>query len=304
MEIVLHVGAHRTATSALQRHIATHRKALAAAETAYWGPKVTRGGLFRRMSGSLDNALPWEAQRAAGRVALRLEKLRQDGHRRLLVSDENMIGSLRTVLEDTCLYPGAGQRVAEFARGFRGHRLTVGLGIRSYPQWWASALAFRLPRGGPMPRAGLRERMVTQPRRWRHVVQEIARALPDARVAVWTHEALSNLPDRVLHDLTGIETATSRLPPTNASPAAGDLRRLMSDCGADFDGSMWRGDRFTPFAPHESRALRAQYDEDLAWLAAGADGLADYVDAPLAETDALTVEGRGSSDDGDYRNLA
>ena len=304
MHVVLHVGAHRTASTAFQSHLAGNRATLEAAGCAYWGPRVTRGGLFRRLSGGRDAILPWERDRAAGRVAQRVAKLERDGVSQLVVSDENMLGSLRATLEGTRLYPEAGRRIAAFATGFAGHRLTVALGIRDYACWWTSALAFRLPRGGVLPRDPVRECMVTQPRRWRHLVQEIARALPDARVVVWTCEALAGDPARILQDLVEIETTPGLLPARNARPGAADLRACLQAIGVDAAGFRWEDGEFRPFVPYETEALAAQYAEDLAWLAAGAGGLADFIDAPPAQTGARTDEGRGCSDDPRHRRLA
>ncbi len=304
MDVILHVGAHRTATTTFQHHIAANRPALRASRAAYWGPKVVRGGLFRTMSGGTDPILPWQAKRAARRAALRVEALRQDGIKRLIVSDENMLGNLRNVLEETLLYPGAGARIAEFSKGFQKHNLTVGLGIRCYSHWWTSALAFRLMRGGPLPRAGLRECMVTQPRRWRHIIEEIAGAVPNARLVVWTHEAMSSAPHLQLHALAGIVTDAVSLPVLNAAPRGADLRRFMADCGLNADEFAWPDNRFLPFEMHEADALRAQYQNDLTWLAEGAGGLAEYIDATPAEIGAQTVEGKGLSDDGEHRYLA
>jgi hypothetical protein len=148
--------------------------------------------------------------------------------------------------------------------------------------------------------------MVTQPRRWRHVVEQIARAVPEARVAVWTHEAMGAAPHHILEELAGVATPPVNLPILNAAPRAKALRDLLSTYDVDPDTFAWpvATDRFMPFEPHEADALRAQYQDDLTWLANGAGGLADYIDAPPAQTGAQIVEGRGLPDDGENRSLA
>lgn len=305
MDVTLHVGAHRTATTTFQRHLAANRDALRAADTMFWGPKVVRGGLFGSMSGGSGPLMPWQKGRAAKRVALRLESLRQDGAKRLILSDENMLGNLRDVLEDTLLYPAAESRIAGFAHAFQGHDLTIGIGIRCYSNWWPSALAFRLSRGGPLPRTDLRECMITQPRRWRHLVEQIARAVPNARLVVWTYEAMGGVPHRILQELMGVETSAHSLPILNASPRAKAMRDLLRNLDVDPDAFPWpANDRFMPFEPHEAEALRAQYQDDLTWLANGAEGLADYIDVTPTQNGAQTVEGKGSPDDGEDRYLA
>lgn len=304
MEVVLHVGAHRTATSALQHHMSYHRSAIAAEGAVYWGPKITRGGLFRGAIGGVEGVMAWQERRFSQRCKMRAEAVRQTGASHLVISDENMLGSLRGTLEDTRLYPDAGRRIAAYAHGFEDHHVTVALCLRDYADWWTSALAFSLMRGGPLPRTDLRENLVTQPHRWRRIVEEVARVLPDATVKVWTYEACAHLPHQLLHELTGVTTPHATAEPRNARPTAEALRDLMETCAIDPDAFHWPDGQFMPFAPFEVEALTAQYQEDLAWLAAGAGGFADYIDAPLAETEALTAHGRGSPDDGEYRQLA
>ena len=299
-----HIGAHRTASTALQQHLSLNRTDLAKAGVVYWGPKITRGGLFRGAIGGVEGVMAWQERRCAGRCTMRADAVRQTGANHLIISDENMIGSLRGALENTGLYPDAGRRIAVYANGFAKHRLTVALCVRDYADWWTSSLAFRLLRGGPLPRTDMREHLVTQPRRWRHLVEELARVLPDARIAVWTFEASANAPHRLTQELTGIATPPASTAPVNARPGTADLLELMDACGIDPATFHWPDGRFMPFAAHELDALRAQYHEDLSWLRAGAGGFADYIDAPLAQTEAPTALGRGYPDDGAHRHLA
>lgn len=304
MHVVLHVGAHRTATTALQHHMAEHRVELADAGVVYWGPKITRGGLFRGAIGGVEGVMAWQERRFAGRCRMRADAVRKTGASHLVISDENMLGSMRAALEHTRLYTDAGRRVAAYAHGFDRHTITVALCVRDYVDWWTSAMAFRLMRGGPLPHTDLREHLVTQPRRWRHIVEELARVLPDARVAVWRYETSASAPHRLLKELTGIATPVSDAPHQNRRPTAAVLHDLMDACGIDPAKFHWPDGQFMPFAPYEVEALNAQYQEDLAWLSAGAGGFADYIDAPSAETEAKTDLGRGQPDDGDHRQLA
>ena len=46
MEIILHVGAHRTGTTSFQRAMTQGRGALMRSGTVFWGPQVTRSGRF------------------------------------------------------------------------------------------------------------------------------------------------------------------------------------------------------------------------------------------------------------------
>lgn len=304
MDVILHIGAHRTATTALQHHLSVHREELSQAGIGYWGPKITRSGLFRGAIGGSMPVLPWQERRFAGRCAMRAEGARQAGISKLIISDENLLGSLRGALEDTRLYGDAGRRVTAYAKGFAGHRLTIALCVRDYADWWTSALAFRLVRGGPLPRTALREHLVTQPRRWRTIVEELARLLPDANIILWTYDGLAQSPHRIVEEFTDIATPVLKSPWRNVRPTAEQLRQLMLDCDVDPDAFGWPQDQFDPFAPHEAEALRAQYAEDLNWLANGAGGFADFIDAPPAQTGERSQDGRGPINDRENRHLA
>ena len=303
MHVILHVGAHRTATTTLQQHLARHRMRLAQDGVIYWGPRVARGGLFRGATAGRLPPMPWRAGRVAGRCKMRAAAIEQTGAETLLISDENMLGSLRSCLEDAQLYRDAGARVSAFAKGFADHRLTIALSVRTYADWWSSAMAFRLGRAGPLPRDALRERMVTQPRRWRYVIEEIARTLPDANVAVWTHEQMAGAPQRVVAALTGQNTFAGAVRVSNPRPTGPELRGVLADAGVDLAAHpALAADDFMPFHPHEVEAFSEQYQEDLDWLRDGAAGFADYLDAPLER--APTEQGRGSDHDREARRMA
>jgi len=299
MQIVLHLGAHRTATTSLQRLLGDNPAALRQAGLAYWGPTRLRAGLFDGLYGAETVLPPRRAGRPARRAALQAEMAAQGGTTRLLVSDEDMLGTMRLLTQAQRLYPGAGARVARFAEGFAAHEVTLGLSIRCYDAFWASVLGWRMQRGGPLPLHALCDRLVTQPRRWRHVIADLAQALPQARLLVWTHEAMAGQPAVMASRLTCCELALRGADRwCRPGPSLAALRAYLDDIGADPALARGTAGRFMPFGPHHREAMRAQYAEDLAWLAAGADGLADYIDAAGARTLRPTGHERGPTDDG------
>ena len=46
MDVILHIGAHRTATTTFQHYMRGQSSELARAGIGFWGPWRTRGGLF------------------------------------------------------------------------------------------------------------------------------------------------------------------------------------------------------------------------------------------------------------------
>lgn len=272
MEVILHIGAHRTGTTSFQNYVRAHRTALDAQEIGFWGPWRTRTGL---LDGLADRAPgPKQARRMAGRVRMNVEAAARKGKVQLIVSDENLIGTCRKSLRAGRLYPDVGERMARVHAGF-GEITKVSFQIRSLELWWASALAFLLPRGGSLPDAALLDRLTDSPRSWRHVIADIACACPGAEIAVTPFERYAGRPDSLLRQMTG-----QPAPPThpgehwaNRSADLAALRVTLAERGEDPDQLPGEG-RWMPFSPEQAMRLRETYADDLFWLRAGADGLA------------------------------
>ena len=305
MDIVLHLGAHRCATTTLQRMMGQSHAALAARRIAYWGPKRTRSGLFHGLIGQTGTTPPWQAAQAQRRIALACAGQAAGGTEQLFVSEENMLGTMRMTLAERVLYPDAGDRVAGFARAMAGHKLTLALSIRSYDTWWASVLAFRLTRGGPLPGRQIAARLALQPRRWRDVITDLNRALPRARIMVWCHEDMAHRPNQVVDTLTGRRVACAGgAAHLNPMPGIGSLRAYLEDCGHPPGLIRTAAGRFMPFDADQRAVLRALYAEDRAWLARGADGLAIYMPRPAPLDPGGAEHGEGQADDAGKRRLA
>ncbi len=301
MRIVLHLGAHRTATTTFQRTLGDNAEALQRAGIAYWGPRRLRAGLFDGLYGGAPVPPPRREGRAAGRVALQIEMAARAGATSLVVSEENMAGTMRLITQAQRLYPDAGARVARFADAFAGNELTLGLSVRCPDAFWASVLGWRVLRGGSLPHPALCDRLVTQPRRWRHVIADLAQAVPQARIVVWTHEAMAGRPGDLLAHLTGASVplkGSDRW--CNPGVRLPELRAYLADIGADPALARGAAGRFMPFDAHQRAAMRGQYGEDLDWLAAGAGGLAEYIDEVGARTPGPTGQGRGPIDDAEH----
>lgn len=270
MDVVLHVGAHRTASTTFQKTLGANGAALAEAGIVYWGPKCTRSGLFDGLIGAPERLDA--ARRLAGlrRVALRARRAERAGARLLLVSEENVLGSMRAAVSGGGFYADAGPRVATVAEAFGAHRLTIAIAVRAQDAWWRSVGAFRAARDGGGP--ALDERLTGQPRDWRDVIGDIARCNAGARVMVWSHEAMGHRPDAVFARLDG----------------GAPIRPLGTVKNASDPGVA------CALSPDAAARLRSRYRADLDWLGAGAGGLAEFMDAgPGHATPAGTGQGRG-----------
>ncbi|MEM9582570.1 MAG: hypothetical protein AAGA08_05580 [Pseudomonadota bacterium] len=308
MDICLHLGAHRTASTSLQVFLNANRQSLARQHTSMWGPGRTRSGLFAGLVRD-PNLLQAEdhemAARSIGRIKVELQRVENNAMRRLLISEENMMGTMGHNFKRMRLYPQVAKRLARFAPAFEGYPLRVGLAIRSYDSYWASALAFRIKAGDDLPHEDLLDKLTTQPRRWRHVVQDIADVFPLAELVVWPFEAWSNQPQMQLSALTG-RRGMARMKgggaTNNASLTACEVGEIARERGQTEVAEVLESKigRYQPFGPDQIHKLRQDYATDIDWLINGSDGLATYYD-PTGETSGGPLDARGSDYDEESR---
>lgn len=277
MDIILHLGAHRTASTSFQHYMRANAGALATQGLGYWGPEATRDGVLSGVvpAPGLPRAED-QLERARGRIALRLEEARRQGITRVLISDENMIGATRRNLRRARLYPGIGERMARFAHAFDGRITRVVLSIRGQDSWWASSLAYGVARGHGVPGVDDLDRLVTVNRHWREVIGDLACALPGVDLVVLPHEVHASRPEARLHAMTGLAEVPRKAARLwlNRAPDLAALRRAVAARGGDVTQLPEGEGRWQPFDRAQRLALQEAYADDLFWLSAGAEGLA------------------------------
>lgn len=325
MDVILHLGAHRTGTTTFQSYLGRNEQALTRIGIASWRPKRLRKGMMSGLLGRPDQVTPFgfqRAKRSGGLIRMETERMERLGVEHLIVSEENMIGAMRNNLREERLYPNLAARLERFRDAFGDTCTRLVLAVRSYDEYWASSISYAVAAGHGVPMRGQLDRLVTQPRRWRHMVTELADAFPAAHLVVWPFEAMVGQPEKQLRVMTGTNAAL----PMNAARAwhnkgrtDAELRNLVSERGDSEALQMFTGEdrRWMPFDAAQQLALRAQYANDLAWLKRGADGCATFVqtadqrqvneevqwlDAAAAERSASPTRGRFH--DGEDRKTA
>ena len=306
MDVILHLGAHRTASTCFQFYLRENVAALNAQKIDVWGPWRTRNGVLTGVvpvAGSTYSSAK-QLQRARGRVSLALHKAQDEGIKQLIVTDENMIGASRRNLRDSKLYSGIGERLARFNEAFSGQVSRVVLSIRSQDTYWSSALAFAVGRGHRVPTADDLDRLVTSNRHWREVIIDLACALPEAEILVLPYEQYGGMPERKLTCMTGLQSPPKTFARewVNRSPSLAQLRQVLRDRGED-PAILPQGEgRWHPFDQAQTMALREAYADDLFWLRAGADGLASLTEETGADKTGITSHQlqttRGPKDNG------
>ncbi|WP_143515424.1 hypothetical protein [Pseudooctadecabacter jejudonensis] len=222
------------------------------------------------------------AHRSVGRIRLEINRLARLGQCNLLISEENLIGSIRRNIREKSLYPMADERLLRFVPAFAGHTLQIGMCIRSYENFWASSLSHAVKRGARMPTKDDLDLLTTQPRRWRTLVRDIRAVFPHADIFVFPFERLANRPADVVEmfcpgtvDLMSKDTIHRNC--ALDVDGLNEILRLRGEAGLRGKAQM-TDNRWMPFDEDQCAVLRAEYRRDLMWLEAGADGLARYID--------------------------
>ncbi len=319
MDKVLHLGAHRTGTTSFQTFLKRNRAALSRRGVAVWEPDQIRSGLFQGVlhdPAQITADVARLAERSRGRINMEQSRLSKMGSNTLLISEENLIGAPMKNLRSGRLYDDAILRLMRLRTAI-GRVRSVTLLVRSYDSYWSSILSFGVLRGRDVPTSGDLDRLVTQPRRWRDLIADVAQVFPDARLIVAPFETFAAAPKSLAEQVLDADLSGDDLDTTpiwkNASANCGRLAQVIDDrgCGGDINGSA--NVRWMPFYAHQRAALAGQYADDLMWLKSGADGVAEFIDtadAPLRRHNKLTGIGAmgwsptiGGTEDGKQRYL-
>lgn len=277
--ISLHLGAHRTGSTAFQRTLKRNAAALAGDGIAYWGPEWLRAREYflLRDRGVFD----------AGAHEAVAADLAATGAKRLVISEENMLGSMRRNLLKGRFYPNAAVRLTAYAGLIGKDPDRIGLGIRDYAAYWASVYAYLLP-AKPLPDfAELKPGLLFNRRGWREVVADIRAVFPRAEILVWPLEAVQGRLSRVVARVAGCapERLTEVARGINAAPGPAAIPVIQSIKAANpgitgpemrarlagIDLPKTGGPEL--FSGPDRLEFAARYGEDLAALEAGAEGV-------------------------------
>ena len=238
-DIVLHLGAHRTGTTSLQKFLERHEQLIHDDNIQLIFPPKSR-----------DH---------------RLRKLIPKMHR-VFVSEENMLGTMEENLKKAELYPNTISNLARYST-WSDKVGTVYVSIRDLTEWWVSAISFCVQRGQKLPSKKTIQNIVKSPRGWSDVVFDIRQTFPNARIVVREFEWKKDNPKQQLRQLTkwsiwnetsGIKKAHNSRPTTHAIAMA-----LLER--SDFDGlaKLPKQANFQPFMDRHLLELHRRYTLDL-----------------------------------------
>lgn len=272
----MHIGAHRTGTSRVQAELMRRADHLVTRGVIVLRPEDLRDtgapqgqerGFWGRLSRP-DDLTPLIAQRDAAMA---------QGMRSLVVSEENLSGTITRILESGRIYGEMRQRLARLRPFGQGHRVTVLFTVRQYDSFLASLYAFRAIREPMLPFQSFKPRFLALPIRWPCVVAQIAQALPEANIEVIPFETAHDHATALLRQVLGlaqIVEVSDGSRPILPSPSGRAITILNSMTeGEDLEVERRRAvvrayprtefGAFAPWDADEAAALAQAYAEDL-----------------------------------------
>lgn len=204
MKLIVHVGAHKTATTHLQRRLQSSSAALRQRGAAYYGPAALRGEV--PLSSLLAWPGRWPEVEAGWRA--RLDADEAAGMERVVLSEENLLGSMTPgELFDPGgrLYPHAGPRLAALFALLGRRPVTVAMAVREPGSFVTSAFGmWLLGGGGALIEEFLRD---ADPAvfRWSELARRLLVEGGTPRLTVWRFEDYPHLRNRVLARLLSAE---------------------------------------------------------------------------------------------------
>jgi hypothetical protein len=283
MDLILHLGAHRTGSTAFQQMLTAGRAALEQA-----GARALVPVDLRQIAGFATIG------RGAGGASVKRDlDARSTGADRLLISDENLIGDMGWNIRAGTFYRRASEKLAAVRDVFGNPPKRIGLGIRAYADYWVSAHAYELSyRAQAQIRfADCRAGLVAARRGWRDLVDDVRTVFPDAEILVWPVEARVPLPV-LARRLLDLDDLALDLPPqgVNAAPVPGlipamEAKRAIEPGISRQKMRAWLAGQvplaFEGFTDVQTAQMDARYLGDLHAFAAGYAGVGLIPQGPV-----------------------
>lgn len=270
MDVLLHLGAHKTATTFLQMHWQACNPR--AAQAGAFAPRLEE--VRRRMTPAAQVSSRHTRHSATADAHQFLDELAAGWHR-VVISDENILGTSRGNFAGGALYGQARERLSAIHDLLGGRRTTVLLSVRSYADFLSSSYCEVLRHGKFAPFRSMLGRLDVAQRGWSDVVEDIAQALAGASILVWRYEDLEAIQPRLTETVLQVRAAEQPAPP-KGRPRQSFTQQAIDAATAAYetDGVDAAGQalaraarrprdprlvKFDPWSPEERAALDAAY---------------------------------------------
>lgn len=277
MEYYLHIGVHRTGTTSTQKLLKSSSAMLRAAGIACWGPSALRGwglyDLIQRMTEAQVSAK--RVEEARGILQDWVEESRPA--MRIVISDENLSGSMMQNYVDAALYPGVEIRLRALSGLLSVQPDVVCVTIRDFVGYWQSAVAHLASRG-KLETFDAERLMHSSGNSWLPFLRSVRIAFPEARLKIMRYD--DTVVSRLVSELVGPSVAAVLPAPKRSfglaltDETSAGLERLPVGLEREALALRLRETRDPPertFSASQARELHAAYAAD--WQALRAGGI-------------------------------
>lgn len=194
----------------------TIRETLAAhpdAGVALWAPRRVRDvpGLqvaLSKVGGDGNPSDPEAAQlleALSARLAQDMAQERDRGVKRLIISEENFLGSMRRNLFEGRFYMDVARRLTCLDSLLPQSPDMVAMGLREYGAVWTSAYQYSAQKRKKLPPvADAAEGLMARKRGWPAVIEDVRSVWPNCGLCLWQQETLGDNLRRITAALTGL----------------------------------------------------------------------------------------------------
>lgn len=209
-EILLHIGAHRTGTTSLQQLCSQNRKLLSENGIAFWGPKIMRLGARKRWismhhSTNLNKLELMEKQKIKADVKRQFKAVQNNNHNRLIVSDENFLGTMKKNFDTVTLYPNCKDNLIAYRNLLPRAPSTIIFSIRSYETYWQSTFSFLVTKGWIFDFDKIKPMILSNARGWVEVIKDIRQVFSDSLIKIWLYSSNEKSILALLYNILGAE---------------------------------------------------------------------------------------------------
>lgn len=283
MDIVLHLGAHKTASTYIQKRLSRSHGRLKRHKVCFHGPKSLRPMLSKAQGDDQNPSSRLAYDRRRDCLTQLIEREEAAGTHRLVLSEEQFLGSLRDMLMGCDFYQDAGERMACIAEVLEDRPVHIMLSVRGYADFLASIYGQVIRGWRFMPFDDtLRANLLGHRLGWSDLIDTINERFPSAtQITLWRYEDFDRIEENVLSTLAG--PVAQVVKPLAGQPMAAPSQetidwlhaRAAQGCPPDqetvnsaYDAAPKdRGyPAFDPWTPQERSYLDARYRQDLIWL--------------------------------------
>ncbi len=241
---MLHIGAHRTGTTSLQKFLKKNQANLLGNDIQCIVPPDTRDGHLNSTNLSAS---------------------------RVIISEENMLGTMEANYFSASMYPKVSEKLNRYDKLISKDAL-IFLSVRNYVDWWSSLLAFTIKNGLGVPKPERISEIANLSRNWVDVVHGLRSFAKNSEIVVRDFSWKTENPKQQLRQVTGwkeFDDLPAERSYHNVSPNINSLIAALVERERHEDIiQLPKTAYYQPFASKEVERLDQKYLEDLEEISA------------------------------------